>query len=302
VIGRPTPLYHIERDDGRMMQVLPGDLVIGAFGRRAATLEGVGDWEAIGDELEFSALTSAGLFGEVTSMSLLLPGTMRLAYVGHVIRAGRKASMKDYVSAAPERVLEAPVILLVGTSMAAGKTTTGRVIIHELKTKRLRVVGAKFTGAGRYRDILAFADAGADRVFDFVDVGLPSTVVPEEEFRPAFRGLVNRIAELSPDVVVAEVGASPLEPYNGSVAIEELRNNVCCTVLAASDPYAVVGVQQAFGLKPDVVTGPATSTSAAIALVRKLTGVEAINVMDPGSLGALRGVLERVLPRGMAKA
>jgi len=59
----------------------------------------------------------------------------------------------------------------------------------------------------------------------------------------------------------------------------------------------VLGVQQAFGLKPDLVTGPATSTTAAIDLVQKLTGIEGIDVMDPGSIPALRKVLERTLLR-----
>jgi hypothetical protein len=43
------------------------------------------------------------------------------------------------------------------------------------------------------------------------------------------------------------------------------------------------------------VTGPATSTSAAVELVRNLTGVEGLNVMDPDSLPPLRDVLKKTL-------
>ena len=57
-----------------------------------------------------------------------------------------------------------------------------------------------------------------------------------------------RLASVDADVVVAEAGASPLELYNGATAIEELDTNVRCTVLSASDPYAVAGVTTAFGL------------------------------------------------------
>jgi hypothetical protein len=108
--------------------------------------------------------------------------------------------------------------------------------------------------------------------------------------------LLHHIDSLNPDFLVAEAGASPLEPYNGAAAIDELGDNIRCTVLCASDPYAVVGVEQAFGLRPDLVTGPATSTSAAIDLVAKLVNVEAINVMNPDSAVALREVLRRTLP------
>ena len=99
------------------------------------------------------------------------------------------------------------------------------------------------------------------------------------------------------DILVAEAGASPLEPYNGAAAIDELGDNICCTILCASDPYAVVGVEQAFGLRPDLVAGPAASTSAAIDLVHKLSGVPAINVMDTACLPALRKILRRALKK-----
>ena len=117
--------------------------------------------------------------------------------------------MRHYVSEVSERAFETPVILLVGTSMSAGKTTSARAIVRLLKEDGLAVIGAKPTGAGRYRDILAMQDAGAARIFDFVDAGLPSTVVPEGEYRKALRNLLSRVAEAEVDEVVAEVGASP---------------------------------------------------------------------------------------------
>ncbi len=294
VMGEPHRVYRIELASGRMVHALPGDHVIGAFGNRAATLEGVGSYKEIkGDRIH--ALTSAGLFGAVTSMSKLLAPAMRLKYLGHVMRDTGKVCMSDFAIKANKHPFNIPTILLVGTSMSAGKTTTGRLIVHELEKMGKRVIGSKLTGAGRYRDILSFRDAGADAIFDFVDAGLPSTVVPEEEYRSAIRPLLDHIGRLEPDFLVAEAGASPLEPYNGASAIEELGENIKCTVLSASDPYAVVGVQEAFGLKPDLVTGPATSTTAAINLVDKLTGVEGINIMDPDSLPALRKMIERTL-------
>jgi hypothetical protein len=172
--------------------------------------------------------------------------------------------------------------------MSAGKTTAGRRVCKELDRAGLFVIGAKLTGAGRYRDILSFLKTGATRIFDFVDVGLPSTVCPEDEYREAIRPLLNHINGLGPDLLVVEAGASPLEPYNGAALVHELGRNVVCTILCASDPYAVVGVQQAFGLKPDLVTGPAAQTTAAVELVRKLTGLRAINIIDPESKAPFR--------------
>ena len=135
------------------------------------------------------------------------------------------------------------------------------------------------------------ADAGADRVFDFVDAGLPSTVCDESVYRDALTDLLSTIAQEEADVVVAEAGASPLEPYNGHIAIEAIKKNIAFTVLSASDPYAVVGVTTAYDTKPDVVTGIAANTEAGAALVRKLSGLPVVNIRDQMGLYTLEDLL-----------
>jgi len=282
VTGKRNRLYQCETKTGRMAEMVRGDLLIGALGERAATLEGVGNWRAIGDDLEMEALTSAGLIGKATSTSLLLPDFMRLEYRGHIMRHDVKLKMMDFSVQAEPAPLDMPVILLIGTSMSAGKTTAGQVIIRALNYFGKKVAAAKLTGAARYRDILSFRDAGASHVFDFVDAGLPSTVCPEADYRKALELLISRIAHTRADVLVVEAGASPLEPYNGDVVMDYLQDSVCFTVLCASDPYAVLGVQTAFGnhLKVDLVSGPASNTVAAVALVKKLTGLPALNLLD----------------------
>ena len=98
-------------------------------------------------------------------------------------------------------------------------------------------------------------------------------------------------------MVVAEAGASPFEPYNGAIVLEEMRSQVNYTVLCASDPYAVVGVSQGFGLKPDLITGVATSTSAGVKLVEKLTGIKALTLPEPKSWQQLGDLLLAHLPQ-----
>lgn len=294
ILGPRNRLLQFELASGRMVQALRRDHVVGAFGNRAATLEATGSYRDI-EGNTMHAMTSAGLFGQVTSLSTMIPPVTKLEYEGHIVRNGEKVRMSDF-AIGNSGSFDVPCVLLVGTSMSAGKTTTGRLVVHELERMGLNVIGAKLTGAGRYRDILSFRDAGADAIFDFVDAGLPSTVVSEGEFRRVVRPLLHHINSLKPDVLVVEAGASPLEPYNGTAAIEEIgEDNIRCKILCASDPYAVVGVEKAFGLEPDLVTGPATSTSAAIDLVRSLSGVEGLNVLDPDCLPPLRKLLRSKL-------
>jgi len=181
--------------------------------------------------------------------------------------------------------------MIIGTSMSAGKTVTGRRACEILSSAGLTVFGTKLTGAGRCRDIASFKKAGATEVYDFVNAGLPTTVVRETKFRTAIRPLLCHIGKSHPDFVVVEAGASPLEPYNVAATMDELGDNISCVILAASDPYAVVGVEKAFGVRPDLVTGPATNTSAAVALIQKLSDLPGINVIDRRTMPRFRQFL-----------
>ena len=91
VTGKPSSHYKFELTNGRIVEVMEGTPAVGAFGKRAATLESTGDWAAIGDDGSMEALTGAGLFGKALSVAPTLPRLMSLRYSGHVLRDGRKA-------------------------------------------------------------------------------------------------------------------------------------------------------------------------------------------------------------------
>jgi hypothetical protein len=302
MLDKGSGRFPVEPPGGGIQEIEPGDRLVGALGIRAATLTLVGDWHGVGDDLVLETLTQAGVLGRCTSTAVPSPPIAEMRYLGHAARDGVPLTMRGCVPPVPDRTLTAPVILIIGTSMDAGKTVAAVAIIRALKAMGLRVAGAKLTGVGRYRDILAMADAGADRVLDFVDAGLPSTVAPEEEYERVLRSLCSMLAAADPDVVVAEAGASPLEPYNGELAVRGLGERVCATVLCASDPYAVVGVISAFGRRPDLVSGRATSTSAGIELIDRLVGIPAINMFDPGVGEKLGSFLGGVLPHDLRAA
>jgi len=286
----------LELPNGRAIELAEGDLVVGALGVRRATLEATGDWRATGRDGYMEVLTGGGLLGRMTSVSLVLGPFTRVRYRGHVLREGSKVKMESFVKAPVEATpFQVPTVLIVGTSMSAGKTTAARIAIRRLKAMGQRVLGVKVTGAGRYRDVLTMSDAGADAILDFVDVGLPSTVCPEPLFRERLEILLSKMARARADVAVVEVGASPLEPYNGAAAVEELEEHVRCTILCASDPYAVVGVTSAFDRRPDLVTGITSNTDAGVELVEKLSGLRCLNIRDKAALPELDRLLASTL-------
>ena len=294
VTDPPGPNSWVEVRSGRMIQVIQGDRILGAFGNRHATLKLTGSWESIGDDLRFNLLTGAGLFGQVSSISAYAASPINLKYVGHVIKDGHTCNMSDYAVRDTGKAFALPVLLIVGSSMSAGKTNSARILIRRLKKMKKRVLAAKLTGAGRYRDVLTMKDSGADAIYDFTDAGLPSTVCPRAEYTEAMRRLLSNMAEADVDIAVIETGASPLEPYNGDTAVELLREHIKFTILCASDPYAAYGFIKVGGIMPDLITGITCNTTAGQELVKQLTGVTPIRMNDPNAVNQVDEMLSRI--------
>jgi len=291
IVNKGSDAFKLELPNGRMRGVMGGESLVGALGERYATLEATGTWKAVEENDILHVLTAGGLLGKLTSKSVYIHEMMTIKYLGHAFRNSKKLRMEDFVKPVKRKEFTVPVVLFVGTSMSAGKTTSARIITNIFKIAGLKVVGAKLTGAGRYKDILAIKDVGADAVFDFVDAGLPSSICDTDMYLKKVEYMKNLISSIEADVAVIEIGASPLEPYNGNLAIEAIRENVKCIILSASDPYAVYGLMKAFNITPDVVTGISTNTIAGSELVEKLCGVTALNLIDPKSIPKLKEIL-----------
>ncbi|MCX2720760.1 hypothetical protein [Lentiprolixibacter aurantiacus] len=281
----------LELTTGRMRGIIGGESIVGALGERHATLEATGTWREVGDDLKMHVLTAAGLFGKLTSKSVFIPNMMEVVYMGHVMRYGNKVRMQDFIIPTPVVPFKTPVVLFTGTSMSAGKTTSARIVTNLFVQANYKVVGAKLAGAGRYKDILAIKDVGAEAVMDFVDVGLPSSIFPRIQYKERIQLLLSHIEKLKADIAIVEVGASPLEPYNGDIAIKLIGEQIKCTVLSASDPYAAYGLMKAFEIVPDIVTGIASNTIAGRAMVEELCGVKTLNLIDFSTTPELKEIL-----------
>jgi hypothetical protein len=246
----------------------------------------------------------AGMFAKVTSISPHYKSQARnLEYMGHVFRNGKKVRMEDFVPKETTPLPHAPqvpTILVVGTAMSSGKSCTAKVAIRCLKEMGVaKVVAAKLTGAGYLSDILGFSDAGADSVLDFVDVGLPSTVIPKEEYRRKLHQIFGMIEDRQPEVLVVEAGASPCEKYNGSVVLEAFANHPSLfVILCASDAYSVMGATtylETFGLAPNMVAGIIANTSAGQELVENMAGLPTSSLNTDKSIEAFAAMLDKHL-------
>ncbi|WP_029038737.1 DUF1611 domain-containing protein [Salinimicrobium xinjiangense] len=295
IIDVGTNEAKLELTNGRLRGVMDGDTLVGVLGIRHATLEATGTWKEVEEDGMLHVLSWGGLLGKLTSKSVFLPKFMEIKYLGHACRDGKKLTMDDFIKPVAHTKFETPVILFIGTSMSSGKTTSARIVTSILKAAGFKVMGGKITGTGRLKDILAVKDVGADAVIDFVDAGLPSSICPPEEYTEKLEYILDRISAEAPDVAVIEIGASPLEPYNGEIAYLGIKDQVKCVILNASDPYAVMGIMDAFNVKPDIVTGISSNTLGGRELVEKLCGVPALNLLDVESIPRVKSILRQRL-------
>jgi hypothetical protein len=96
--------------------------------------------------------------------------------------------------ARPRRTEDPPLVLVVGSDMDSGKTTTARRIVYALRALGHRVAAGKATGVASLGDLTALYDAGATEVLDFAALGEPATIgLSESEVLSIFHRLTNHL-------------------------------------------------------------------------------------------------------------
>lgn len=99
-----------------------------------------------------------------------------------------------------------PILMVAGSSMNAGKTTTAANIVKGLKLDGYKVGVAKVTGTGSGCDLWHFQDAGADKAIDFTDAGFVSTyMLSDEQLLDIFHALVDELKKDRINIIVIEV-------------------------------------------------------------------------------------------------
>lgn len=93
--------YRVETPSGEYEAIGRGDRLVGALGARAATLQAVGDWRDVADDLILDSLTAAGVLGRCTSASIPPPPMASLRYLGHATVDGEAATMRGRSSRRP---------------------------------------------------------------------------------------------------------------------------------------------------------------------------------------------------------
>ena len=179
-----------------------------------------------------------------------------------------------------------PLVALAGTCMDSGKTAAACAVVGRLRHLGLKVAACKATGVSLRRDILAMEDAGAFATMIFSDLGIVATTA---ENGPALtRSLLSGLAELSPDVIVIELGDGLLGAYGVEAILHDraIRAALTAVILCANDPVAAWGgariLREQFDIEAALVTGPATDNAVGIEQITERLSLPAINALTNG--------------------
>lgn len=303
----------VQLESGRRSQLYLGDRIVVCLGNRYAPdqFEGIAKIEN-GQDCEL--LAGGGVAGVVRHRHGRMRSATGLRVLGVLGDAdGSPINIARYALALPEPQLvdgpSIPVVVVVGSSMNAGKTTACASLIHGLARNGLKVGAVKITGTGSFGDVQSYADAGAAEVLDFTDAGFASTyrVEPSLLERTAMR-LIAELEARGCEAVVVEIADGLFQQETAALmASPTLRDALGQVVFAAADAMgAVAGVQRlrSLGWTVSAFTGLVTASplaaSEAEAILRSVDCAVPCfsrdDLRNPAGAARLLGLRQRTLP------
>lgn len=277
-------LEHLEDPHGRRMRLFSGDLVVGAFGNRYATDFYEGYLPGPNDPVHL--LTSGGLIGTVASAHSFRAAPTVLEVVGALTDPGGRALNTDQLALAPAPAGRPALgtLVVVGSSMNAGKTTTAAALIRGLTRAGLRVGAGKVTGSGSGKDHWAYRDAGAALLADFLDFGMASTFgYPPARLTQAMVGIRDQLVGEGAEVVVLEIADGVLQGETRALAAR-LPGFADAVVLAVGDGLGAVAGARVLGGLGVRVRALSGLLSASPLASREATAATGLGVWTPGEL------------------
>ena len=274
----------LELVGGRLARIIAGDRIAGVLGERQALKGFVGaipSTISAGDTLH--VLNMGGVIGQVRSANSDFGQPLRVRVLGTVLHDGQPLNLAQRaIPWQPTLGPCAPIILISGTCMNAGKTTAACELIRLLKARGYRLAGAKVTGVATQRDLLQMQDHGVQAALSFSDAGLPSTTHTDTCVVPAAKGILAALNATQPDAIIVEFGDGIMGHYGVDLLLRdrELMSHVAGHVLCANDLVAAWGGLRflgELGLTVDCISGPATDNSAGVDYITHHFGVPAAN-------------------------
>lgn len=291
----------IEDRDGVTLYLFEGDRILGAFGHRYATDQ----YEAYVPEepVEKCDMLSVGaVCGKVVSRHTAMGEPTKLRVMGLVSdEEGRPINqlgfgVPPYVNGHGNGKRGGEVILVVGSAMNSGKTTTVGTLTRALIRTGFSVAAAKITGTAAGKDGRFFRSCGARPALDFTAAGYPSTyMISLKELLTIHRRLMAQIRASAPDYVIIEIADGIFQRETRMLLeSEDFRSGIDHVFFAASDSLSAesgVRLVRSYGLPLRAAAGSITQSVLATREAEEATGLPCLSVgrMMDGTLMEILG-------------
>jgi hypothetical protein len=280
-IGRHTRLDDV---NGRRILLLEDDIIVGVYGNRYATDQFEGEVPKSTDICQL--LSVAGVSGVVKSRHSAMKQPTELAFIGFLYDQNhRQLNLRDFgtplshKSVPANQAFNRPKVLVVtGSAMNSGKTTTVASLVQGLSRKGFKVAAGKITGTACGNDVWDYQDNGAVKAMDFSDFGFPSTYLCNEtELLQIYRTLYHELCQINPDYIVLEIADGVVQRETAMLlANAEFKNSIDHLFFAAGDSLAAEAVYRQLtvrGYAPLAFSGLVSASPLAIREAEMLTGL-----------------------------
>jgi hypothetical protein len=269
--------------NNKKSRLYSGELLVGVFGNRYATDAYEGEVNGLED---LSVLTAAGMVGSVKSMHYSAVKPTRVSFVGYLKMKNssyHRVNLKDlrFRKVEPSTQLE-NVILIVGSGMNSGKTTTCRKLIKSLSEAGFKVAACKLTGSVSNRDQDEMRAAAAISTIDFSDYGFPSTYkCNRDELIDLFKTMLSDIINIHPDITFVEIADGILQRETAMVLsdpfVQDLAKGAIVTGENAPSALYTAACLKKMGYKIIAVSGALTSSPLYVREFRENSDIPVIS-------------------------
>ncbi|KAE8400617.1 hypothetical protein BDV37DRAFT_200676 [Aspergillus pseudonomiae] len=266
----------IEDTTGHISDLVEGDIVAAVLAKRRSFQVfncDIPSRLSPGDTLSY--VSKSGIVGVVEASLNDTEIPVQVRVLGSILKAGAPVNIKHSAIPRCQTLSEsAPIVVVAGTASNTGKTTTARNIIQHLKSRGLRVAGAKLSGVALWGELRCLAATGADLVLGFADGGLPTTCGNPTEVVEVSLGILRELNKINPDVIVVEFGSCLLGFYNIMTVLDspQFRQHVASLVLTASDTVAAWGLKRLMEehkIDITLVTGPVVNNITYVGYIER---------------------------------
>lgn len=277
----------LENKSGRLHQINDGASSLFVYGNRYAPdyYEGL-----VPESSQTTAdlLARSGVIGEVSSKNSIIKDPTKVRVLGNVCDSeGNPLNTKDFCLVNPnltqKKSNRSKMILVVGTSMNSGKSTSAVACCWGLKAMGYDIRASKITGTASLKDILHMQDVGASHVNDFTHFGFPSTYLATmDELISIFDRLDLKYANNANNFWVVEIADGILQRETKMLlSSPSVKDRIHKLVFAANDSSSAIGgieiLKQQFDLVPDVVSGRVSSSPLSCAELAEFTDIPVLN-------------------------